>query len=196
MNRLTHLVLAIAAIAIIPHSAFAHVGIGATASFIAGLEHPFSGLDHIAAMVAVGLWAALKGGRALWLWPVAFVSAMLCGGALGMAYVAVPFVEPGILASVVVLGLLVALAADLPLPVGAAIIAMFAIFHGHAHGTEVAETMNGAKYMAGFALSTAMLHLAGIAAALSLAHQGRTTAIRATGAACVVLGLALAVGVV
>ena len=189
MNRLTHLVLAIAAIAIIPHSAFAHVGIGATASFIAGLEHPFSGLDHIAAMVAVGLWAALKGGRALWLWPVAFVSAMLIGGALGMAYVAVPFVEPGILASVVVLGLLVALAADLPLPVGAAIIAMFAIFHGHAHGAELPPGANAMAFSVGFVIATGLLHLAGIAFGLLGRWPRGRIAVRTMGGVIAVAGL-------
>ena len=100
--------------------AFAHVGVGSTASFAAGVAHPLSGLDHITVMVAVGLWAALKGKRALWVWPATFVGAMLVGAALGMAHVALPLVEPGILASVVALGLLVALAVDLPLAAGAA----------------------------------------------------------------------------
>ncbi len=135
--------------------ALAHVGHCATESFTAGVAHPLGGLDHIAVMVAVGLWAALKGGRALWLWPVTFVGVMLVGGALGMSHVALPFVEPAILASVVALGLLVALAVDLPLAVGAGLIGVFAIFHGHAHGGEVAENIGGIEYMAGFALATA-----------------------------------------
>ena len=121
-----------------------------------------AGLDHVTVMVMVGLWAALKGGRALWVWPAVFVGVMLVGGALGMEGAPVPFVEPGILASVVALGLLVALAVDLPVVVGAGILAVFALFHGHAHGSEVAETLNGVEYMAGFALATAALHLAGI----------------------------------
>src|ERR1700709_2262498 len=100
--------------------ALAHVGIGSTASFAAGVGHPLGGLDHITVMIAVGLWAALKGGRALWIWPCAFVGVMLIGGGLGMAHVNVPFVEPAILASVVALGLLVALAVDLPVALGAA----------------------------------------------------------------------------
>src|SRR6202142_307603 len=115
--------------------AFAHVGIGSTTSFVAGFTHPLFGLDHVTVMIAVGLWAALKGGRALWAWPAAFVGVMLVGGALGMAHVPIPLVEPGILASVVALGLLVAVAADLPIGVGAIIIGAFALLHGHAHGT-------------------------------------------------------------
>ena len=106
--------------------AIAHVGHGSTASFTAGLGHPFGGLDHVTVMLLVGLWAGLKGGRALWVWPSIFVGVMLIGGILGMEGVPLPFVEPVILASVVALGLLVALAVDLPVPVGAAILAVFA----------------------------------------------------------------------
>jgi len=138
--------------------AFAHVGIGETSGFAAGFGHPLAGLDHITVMIAVGLWAALKGGRALWVWPATFVGVMLVGGTLGMAHVAVPFVEPGILASVVALGLLVALAVDLPVWTGALIIGAFAVLHGHAHGTEVPATASGIEYMAGFAFATALLH--------------------------------------
>ncbi len=175
--------------------AFAHVGHGETSSFAAGLAHPFGGLDHIAVMIAVGLWAALKGGRALWLWPAAFVAVMLVGGALGMAHVALPFVEPAILASVVALGLCVALAVDLPVWAGAVIVASFALFHGHAHGTEVAETMNGVEYMAGFVVATATLHLIGIAFAQMMARNALRPVIRAAGLACVAVGVGLMTGV-
>ncbi|WP_292634198.1 HupE/UreJ family protein, partial [Mesorhizobium sp.] len=138
--------------------AYAHVGAGSTSSFAAGFVHPLSGLDHMTAMVAVGLWAAMKGGKALWAWPLAFLGVMLAGGALGMLHVPVPFVEPGILASVVAFGLLVALAIDLPVSAGVAIIGLFALFHGHAHGAEVPENAAGLEYMAGFAAATALLH--------------------------------------
>jgi urease accessory protein len=174
--------------------AIAHVGHGSTASFTAGLGHPLSGLDHIAAMVTVGLWAALKGGRALWAWPAAFVVVMLIGGALGMAHIAMPFVEPGILASVVVLGVLVALTVDIPVAAGAAIIGAFALLHGHAHGSEVAESINGVEYMAGFALATAALHLAGIGYAQTMAHFALRPAIRVAGVACVLIGAGLFAG--
>jgi urease accessory protein len=175
--------------------AFAHVGQGDTSSFAAGLAHPLSGLDHIAVMVAVGLWAALKGGRALWLWPAIFVGVMLVGGALGMAHVALPFVEPAILASVVALGLCVALAIDLPVWSGAVLIGAFALFHGHAHGTEVAETMSGVEYMAGFAVATASLHAIGIAFAMLMQRNALRPAIRVAGVACVAVGIGLMTGV-
>jgi urease accessory protein len=175
--------------------AIAHPSSTSTASFSAGVAHPFSGLDHIAAMVAVGLWAALKGDRALWVWPVTFISVMLFGGMLGMAHVTVPFVEPGILVSVVALGLAVALAIDLPVTVGAAIIGIFALLHGHAHGTEVAETINGLEYMAGFVVATATLHALGISLALD-AHCGTARpAIRLVGATCIAIGAGLFSGV-
>ena len=180
---------------IAPTSAFAHVGHGETSSFAAGLAHPFGGLDHIAVMIAVGLWAALKGGRALWLWPAVFVGVMLVGGTLGMAHVALPFVEPAILASVVALGLCVALAIDLPVAAGAALVGAFALFHGHAHGTEVAETMNGVEYMAGFAVATASLHAIGIAFAVLMQRNALRPAVRFAGAACVLVGVGLFAGV-
>jgi len=173
--------------------AIAHVG-GSTTSFTAGLGHPLGGLDHVTVMVMVGLWAGLKGGRALWIWPAVFVGAMLGGGVLGMEAVPVPFVESGILASVGTLGLLVALAVDLPVAVGAAIIAIFAVFHGHAHGSEVAETLNGVGYMAGFALATAALHLAGIGFAQTMTRFSLRPAIRVAGALCVPLGAGLFAG--
>ena len=174
--------------------ALAHPGHFADDSFSAGIAHPFGGLDHIAVMIAVGLWAALKGGRALWVWPAAFVGVMLVGGALGMAQVHLPFVEPGILASVVVLGLLVALAVDLPVVTGAAIVGVFALFHGHAHGSEVAENISGIEYMVGFALATATLHLVGIGFALTMTRVNWRLAIRVAGALCVGVGAALCVG--
>ena len=174
--------------------ALAHVGHGATASFAAGIAHPLGGLDHVAVMIAVGLWAALKGGRALWLWPVTFVGVMLIGGVLGMAHVALPFVEPGILASVVALGLLVALAVDLPVWLGGMIVAVFALLHGHAHGSEVAENVGGFQYMAGFALATATLHLTGIGFAQMMTRAQLRPAIRAAGGLCVFVGLVLVGG--
>jgi urease accessory protein len=175
--------------------ALAHVGVGSTASFAAGVAHPLSGLDHVTVMVAVGLWAALKGGRALWIWPCVFVGVMLVGGAFGMVHMHVPFVEPGILASVVALGLLVALAVDLPLWIGATIIGVFAVFHGHAHGSEVAENVGGFEYMAGFAIATVALHAAGIGFALLASRAQMRPLIRVAGALCLVIGVGMIGGV-
>jgi urease accessory protein len=192
IKRTTLSALALAA-AVLP--AHAHVAAGLTSSLSAGFGHPLSGLDHVAVMIAVGLWAAQKGGRAVWAWPTAFVGVMLAGGVLGMAHVAVPFVEPAILASVVTLGLMVALAVDLPVSAGVAIIGGFAFFHGHAHGTEVAAGEGGLQYMAGFAVATALLHGSGIATGVGLgARFGRL--VRAAGAACVAIGAGLAFGVI
>ena len=189
VKRLT--IAAAAALAATP--AFAHVGAGSTSGFIAGFTHPLTGVDHVTVMVAVGLWAALKGGRALWAWPAAFIAVMLIGGALGMAHFPLPFVEPAIMASVVAIGILVAIAADLPVWSGAAIVGLFALFHGHAHGTEVAENLAGVQYMAGFATATALLHGVGIALVATLAGRFRPL-VRIAGAACALVGVALAAG--
>jgi urease accessory protein len=193
---MTRIALVIAVLLAGAAPAYAHVGVGSTASFAVGIAHPLSGLDHMTVMIAVGLWAALKGGRALWIWPAAFVGVMLVGGALGMAHVPVPIVEPGILASVVVLGLLIALGVNWPIWLGASVIALFALLHGHAHGSEVAETVSGAEYMAGFALATAGLHVIGIAFALGLKRAHLRGIVRAAGAACVLIGVALWSGVI
>ncbi|MER8440676.1 HupE/UreJ family protein [Mesorhizobium sp. M1312] len=173
--------------------ASSHIAVGSVGSFGAGLAHPLSGLDHVTVIVAVGLWAALKGGRALWAWPVAFLSLMLTGGALGIAGVPVPFVDPVILASIVALGLLIAAAVDLPVAAGAIIIGFFALFHGHAHGTEIPETAGGFVYLAGFALATALLHGAGICLGL-LPGQRFRALVRLAGAATATAGLMMIVG--
>jgi urease accessory protein len=184
------LILSLALLA--PTTAFAHTGHGETVSFLAGLQHPLSGLDHVAAMLAVGLLAAFKGGRALWLWPASFIGTMIVGSALGMAQVALPLVEPMILASVVVLGLLVALAVNLPIWLGAVVIGISALFHGHAHGM---EAHGGLGYIAGFVAATAALHLAGIGGVLGLRSASLQPVVRVAGAACALVGASLALNV-
>ena len=184
-----------ALLALTADPAFAHVAAGSTASFAAGVAHPLTGADHIAVMVAVGLWAALKGGRALWVWPATFVGAMLIGGALGMERIPLPYAEPAILASVVALGIVVMLAIDLPVWAGALVIGAFAVFHGDAHGTEVVETVSGAEYMAGFATATASLHALGIGFALLMNRIHARALVRVTGFACALLGIGLLAGV-
>lgn len=185
------LIAAMASLAATP--AFAHVGAGATNSFAAGALHPLGGLDHMLAMVTVGLWGVLAGGRALWVWPAAFVSAMIFGFGVAALGLDVPLVEPAILASTVVLGLLVLMAVKAPLWVGALVVAGFAYFHGFAHGSEAGE-VSLVPYAAGFVLSTVLLHLAGIA--LGLLMQGRIgqPALRMAGGAIMIGGIAIAAG--
>jgi urease accessory protein len=180
------------------HSALAHTGLEhtlsfASGSFASGFTHPWTGLDHMLALLAVGLWAGLNGGRALWAWPAAFVGAMLAGGALGIAGVFVPLAEPGILASVVVLGLMVLTAARLPLALGAMLIVLFAVLHGHAHGAELPDGALAGAYMAGFALATALLHTIGIGIAWVGRNGIGTLLVRAAGAAVAAVGVALAI---
>jgi urease accessory protein len=180
------------ALLLAPTAALAHTGHGTTASLFAGLTHPISGIDHLTVMLAVGALAAVKGGRALWLWPASFVGVMIAGALLGMAQVQLPLVEPAILASVVVLGLLVALAVNLPTWLGAIVIGVSALFHGHAHGTE-AVGVGAAAYMIGFIAATAALHLAGIGAVFGLRSASLQPLVRIAGAACALFGAGLAI---
>jgi urease accessory protein len=173
--------------------AHAHTGLEHAFSFGAGFRHPWSGLDHLLAMLAVGLWAGLVGGRALWAWPVAFVAVMVLGGAFGMAGLALPLVESGILASVVVLGLLVLAAIRLPVASGAAVLAAFALLHGHAHGAELPADAAAATYAAGFAIATALLHALGIGIAHAAGSANGRVLVRGAGAAVAAAGVALAI---
>jgi len=157
------------------------------ASFFAGAAHPLGGFDHVLAMLAVGLMAAQLGGRALWALPLAFVGAMLAGGALGFAGLGLPAVKPAILASVIILGALVAMAVRLPLGSLVPMVALFGFAHGWAHGAE-GPVSGMALYTGGFALATALLHGAGIALGRGLT----ALAIRGLGGAAAVAGLALA----
>jgi urease accessory protein len=173
----------------------AHPGHGAEIGGIArGLAHPFTGLDHILAMLAVGLWAVQLGKRALWLLPLSFVSAMAAGAALGMSGVRLPFIEPAILASVLALGMLVAFAARLPLGVSAAAVAVAALFHGQAHGSEISMNSSGLSAIVGFVIATAMLHTFGVAGGLGLQRIAQHRIIRAAGAAIVSTALLIGLG--
>lgn len=177
-----------------PEAAWAHTGVGPAHGFAHGFTHPVLGWDHLLAMVAVGLWAAQRGDKAVWTLPATFVATMVLGGILGATAVGLPGVETGILASVLVLGALVAVAARFPLALSVAVVALFALFHGHAHGTEMPATVSGFTYGIGFATATALLHAAGIAFALSL-KQLRSPAsprlVRFAGAAIGLGGVAL-----
>ena len=183
----------LAALWLVPLAAFAHTGAGATTGFAAGFVHPFSGVDHLLAMLAVGLWAAQLGGRALWAVPATFVTVMLLGAGLAILSAPVPLVEAGILTSVLVLGALVATAFPLPLAAGALLVGVFALFHGHAHGSEMPLSAAGLVYSAGFAIATALLHLVGMAAGIAVQRLNRQTLARFAGGAIAAGGLYLAI---
>ena len=175
----------------LPSLAYAHTVAGQTSGFAHGFVHPLTGLDHIAAMVAVGLWAAQRGGRAVWVVPLTFVSVMSVSGLLGMTGVFIPFVEPGIAASVFVLGLLIAAAVRLPLVASSLIVGLFAVFHGHAHGAEMPETVSGLAYGIGFVLATGLLHCCGIGLGLLAGQLESPRFVRYTGGATAALGIYL-----
>src|SRR5262245_44631115 len=174
---------------LLPLTASAHTETGTIGGFVSGFKHPLTGLDHIVAMVAVGLWGAFLGGRAMWMLPVVFPVVMAFGGALGVLGVPFPGVETGIAISGVVLGLMVAFAAKPPLWVAAVIVGLFGMFHGHAHGTELPETANALAYAVGFVISTGLLHLSGIALGLLARWPWGRIAVRAGGFAIAAVGL-------
>jgi urease accessory protein len=191
MLRLYYLVLA-SFLMLTP--ALAHTGIGDTTGLARGFSHPVGGVDHVLAMVAVGLLAALMGGRALWLVPISFVGMMALGGAVGMAGIGIPFVEIGIGLSVVVLGAAVALRAEMPVVAAMALVGLFAIFHGHAHGAEIPDTVSGFEYGIGFVLAAALLHVAGIGLGLAIGRMSANRAARVaqlTGGGMAVAGVVL-----
>ena len=143
--------------------AFAHADSATiTGGFLSGFFHPITGLDHVVAMVAVGLWGVFLGRPAIWILPVIFPLVMAFGGALGVANVEIPYIETGIALSGLVLGLALAFAIQPPLWIAALLVGAFAIFHGHAHGTELPTATNPLIYSVGFVIGTGLLHLAGI----------------------------------
>jgi len=177
-------------------TATAHEAGGLAGGFGSGFMHPILGWDHVVAMVAVGLWGAFLGKPAIWLLPVVFPLVMAFGGALGVAGVPIPAVETGIATSAVILGLMVALAVRPPLWVAAVIVGVFAIFHGHAHGTELPEATSPLAYSLGFVIATGLLHIAGIAFGLLVRWPAGTLAVRAGGAAIALAGVGFLVGIV
>ncbi|MDK4734666.1 HupE/UreJ family protein [Rhizobium sp. CNPSo 3490] len=190
--------LALAAIAL-PAVASAHPAIGEAAGFSHGFAHPISGLDHILAMVMVGIFAFQLGGRAVWLVPTTFVLVMALGGLLGVSGINVPFVETGIALSVVVLGAVVAFNVKAPLAAAAGIIGIFAIFHGHAHGAEMPENAAGGAYAAGFMVATALLHAAGLALGYAVGHAGKRQGVlvtRTAGSIAALAGVSLLSGLI
>ena len=172
----------------------AHSGEGIVGGFLAGFMHPLSGLDHLLAMVAVGIWGATLGRPLLLTLPIVFPMLMVAGGVLGIANVPLPYVEPGIAMSVVVLGLAIATAWRAPEAVAIAIVAVFGIFHGFAHGKELPESAAPAAYAAGFVICTGLLHLVGISVGALKALPRGMQLLRASGALIAATGVWILVG--
>jgi urease accessory protein len=193
MTTLPRLIAAMIVTAAIASPVWAHTSenVGGLSS---GLMHPIGGLDHVVAMVAVGLWGGILGKPAIWQLPVVFPVVMALAGALGVMGVPVPGVEMGIAISGIVLGLMVLFMVRAPFAIAATIVGIFAIFHGHAHGTELPEAANPLAYAVGFVVATGLLHLCGIAFGLLLARPAGVVAVRAAGAAIAVVGALFLMG--
>lgn len=197
LGSTTRVVLA-ATLTTLPGIALAHTGTGDSHGLVHGMTHPIGGIDHVLAMVAVGLYAAHLGGRALWLVPTSFVGVMLLGGVLGISGVDLPHVETAIALSVVALGLVVSLRLGLPTLAAMALAGAFAVFHGLAHGAEMPQDASGLGYATGFALATALLHAAGIGFGLTIERAGDRLGPRiaqAGGGAIALAGIVLLTGV-
>lgn len=181
-------IIALIALCLFAGTASAHPGHTPT-GFAGGLAHPFLGLDHLLAMVAIGLWAAQQGGRALWAVPASFVGAMVLGGTLAVSGWTLPHVETGIALSVLILGLLIATQRNVQTSIGMTLAGVFALFHGYAHGLEIPQATSPVLYVAGFIMATVCLHGVGIAGSLF----GRR-AMQAAGIGIAASGLALVMG--
>lgn len=169
--------------------ALAHPGHNAS-GLAAGLLHPFSGFDHLLAMVGVGLWAAQSGGRRIWLLPATFMTMLVVGAALAMQWQGLPLVEAGIATSVLALGLLIALSVRLPVPLSIAVTGAFGVFHGYAHGFELPQSVAPVEYALGFLIATAALHLGGIAVGV-VSRQRHTALANIAGMAITASGVIL-----
>lgn len=199
MRQSTFRLIATVAWLLAPGVAFAHPGHGEVASLLAGLTHPFNGIDHLLAMTAVGLLAAHVGGRALWTVPATFVAVMALGGLFGVAGLSLPLVETAVALSVLVFGIMILSAMAPPVVAAIGLVGFFAIFHGYAHGSEMPVGSTGIVYGAGFMIATALLHGLGIALGLSLRRFNeapRRRAMQACGAVIGLIGAALTIGLV
>lgn len=176
--------------------AFAHAGTGLPGGFASGFLHPLSGPDHMLAMVSVGLWGAFLGRPLVFALPMIFPAMMAVGGAAGMANIGLPPVELGIAVSVLVLGLMIAFAVRAPVWIACLIVAVFALFHGYAHGKELPSAADPVGYSLGFVLATGMLHVAGIALGLLKVKPWGAAALRAGGGAIALAGAWFLVGAV
>ena len=178
----------------VPGLVFAHAPEGAGGRFLTGFLHPIMGFDHLVAMVAVGLWGAFLGDRALWILPIVFPSIMAVGAALGIVGLEIPLVEFVIALSGVVLGALIALRFKAPLAIAMVLVGIFSIFHGYAHGTEMPGQISAITYGAGFVIGTGLLHLAGIAIGFATRLPRGELLVRGCGGVISVIGLTYLVG--
>jgi urease accessory protein len=180
-----------------PAAALAHTGVGDASGFAHGVAHPMLGLDHLLAMMLVGLLACQLGGRARWLLPASFITVMVLAGIVGMQGWDAPFIEAGIALSIVGLGMMVATGRQMRTAVSVSAVAFFALFHGYAHGAEMPETAGGLGYAAGFVLATALLHAAGFGIGMAIARvrtAGASKIARALGGLAAMAGAGFLTG--
>ena len=199
MPRPAFRLLVTVALLLAPSIAVAQPGHGVDGSLLAGFIHPFGGLDHLLAMTAVGLFAAHLGGRALWAVPATFVAVMALGGVSGAAGISLPFVETAIALSVVIFGLMIFSGMAPPVLAAMALVGIFAIFHGYAHGTEMPVSASGVDYGIGFMVATALLHGFGITLGVAIRwfdEAPRRRAMQACGATIGLIGIGLVIGLV
>ncbi len=186
--------LLISLLIVMPEIALAHAPEGAGGGFVTGFLHPIMGVDHLVAMVAVGLWGAFLGERALWILPIVFPSIMAFGAAFGIVGLEIPLVEFVIALSGVVLGALIALRVRAPLAIAMVLVGIFAIFHGYAHGVEMPEQISAITYSAGFVIGTGLLHLAGVAIGFATRLPRGELLVRGCGGVISAIGLSYLVG--
>ena len=193
------LTLAITSTIMIPQFAFAHVGLGDAHGALHGFSHPLMGIDHLLAMVSVGLLAVNLGGRAIWAVPASFVVMMVLGGVLGITGFVLPLTEFGIGVSLLVLGMLITMAVRVQVSIAMTLAAASAIFHGFAHGAEMPENTTGFMFAAGFVIATALLHIFGILLGLGIARFSRAASqrmLKVAGGVAALVGVALVTGIV
>ncbi len=195
MNRKLLAGGAAAITALVATGASAHTGHDIQATFSSGFVHPFAGLDHVLAMIGVGLWGAQVGGKAIWQLPLAFVAALIVGALISLAGTGLPVMEIGIAGSVAVLGLAIVFVPTVPAWAGFAITALFGLFHGHAHGAEMPAEGSAASYVLGFVVATLALHAIGVGLGLLGRKQALRLAPRALGAAGAVVGVLMLAGI-
>lgn len=172
-----------------PSSVFAHQQSGQAVSLLTGIQHPWSGLDHVLAMIAVGLWGAQLGNPALWILPITFPMVMAMGAMLGLLGIPLPGTEIGIALSALLLGSMVVGEVRPRMMVAAILVGFFAIFHGHAHGSELPPGQSGMLYSMGFVIGTGCLHAIGIALGLGQRWPAGRVALRAAGGAIAAMGV-------